>query len=430
LESQTVPRPTKSRARSTLLYFAFTLALVTYLDRICISAAAPFMMTELGLSMFQMSLVFSAFTLAYSIFEVPTGWMGDMWGPRRVLTRIVVWWSAFTMLTGVAWNYSSLLITRFLFGAGEAGAFPNISRSFSRWFPLVERGRANGVLFLGSRLGGALAPGIALVFIRWWGWRMSFLVFGSIGILWALAWFRWYRDEPSAHPSVGPEELAWIRQDENAAPAPPQTRTDVPWKQLLINSNIHAICGMYFAFGYGLYFYFTWLPTYLTKALGFVGWAGGVLAGLPFLLAGLADMAGGWLTDRLAHSYRLKVARCWLGCVAFSGSAVLLFISTQAQHRVAKAIWLATALASADLALSACWAVCVDVGKDYAGVVTGLMNTFGNLGGVLGPVVVAAVLERGGNSWEIPFYISAVIYAVGALLWLVIDPTRRISHKE
>ena len=134
-------------------HFAFTLALVTYLDRVCISAAAPFMMADLGLSILQMSFVFSAFTLAYSIFEVPTGWMGDVWGPRRVLTRIVAWWSAFTMLTGAAWNYPSLLVTRFLFGAGEAGAFPNISRSFSRWFPPIERGRANGVLFLGSRLG-------------------------------------------------------------------------------------------------------------------------------------------------------------------------------------------------------------------------------------------------------------------------------------
>ena len=385
------------------------------------------MMTDLGLSMLQMSFVFSAFTLAYSIFEVPTGWMGDVWGPRRVLTRIVAWWSAFTMLTGVAWNYSSLLITRFLFGAGEAGAFPNISRSFSRWFPAVERGRANGVLFLGSRLGGALAPGIAVLFIQSWGWRTSFVVFGAIGIPWALAWFHWYRDEPSAHPGVGPEELAWIRQNESSAPATPQTRGGVPWKQILVNSNICAICGMYFTFGYGLYFYFTWLPTYLTKALGFGGWAGGVLAGLPFLLAGFADMAGGWLTDRLARSYRLKVARCWLGCVAFSGSAAMLVASTQAHHRLAKAIWLAIALASADLALSACWAVCVDVGKNYAGVITGLMNTFGNLGGVLGPVVVGVVLERGGSSWEIPFYISAGIYAVGAMLWLVIEPTRQVS---
>ena len=188
------------------------------------------------------------------------------------------------------------------------------------------------------------------------------------------------------------EELAWIRQDESASPAT-QTHSGVPWKQILINRNIYAICGMYFAFGYGLYFYFTWLPTYLTKALGFSGWAGGLLAGLPFLLAGLADLAGGWLTDRLARAYTLKVARCWLGCVAFSGSAVLLILSTQAEHRVAKAIWLAIALASADLALSACWAVCIDVGKNNAGVITGLMNTFGNLGGVVGPLVVGIVLS-------------------------------------
>src|SRR5947208_11926029 len=149
--------PRESNARRGVLYFSFALAVITYLDRVCISAAAPFMMRDLGLSVLQMSVVFSSFTLAYSLFEVPTGWLGDVLGPRRVLTRVVLWWSAFTMLTAAAWSYLSLVVIRFLFGAGEAGAFPNAARSFSRWFPLSERGKANGILFLGSRLGGALA---------------------------------------------------------------------------------------------------------------------------------------------------------------------------------------------------------------------------------------------------------------------------------
>src|SRR5437762_9652953 len=202
-----------SRVRARVLAFAFLLAVVTYLDRICIAAAAPYIMADLHLTVLQMSVVFSAFTLAYSLFEIPSGWLGDVVGPRRVLTRIVVWWSAFTMLTAAARGYQSLVTIRFLFGAGEAGAFPNIARSFSRWFPPGERGRANGVMFLGSRVGGMLSAPIALLIVARWGWRASFVVFGAIGLVWASAWYEWYRDAPDEHPEVNAEELAWIRQD-------------------------------------------------------------------------------------------------------------------------------------------------------------------------------------------------------------------------
>lgn len=411
-------------ARHRLLWYAFTLALVTYLDRICISAAAPFMMRDLGLSVLQMSLVFSAFTLAYSLFEVPSGWMGDVYGPRRVLTRIVVWWSAFTMLTAAAWSYRSLVVIRFLFGAGEAGAFPNMSRSFSRWFPTRERGRANGILFLGSRLGGALAPALALAIIHRWGWRASFVVFGVLGVVWAFAWDRWYRDDPSAHREVGAEELAWIHQD--IPQHTDATATVVPWRSLLRDPNLYAICAMYFGFGYGLYFYFTWLPTYLIQELGFSALQGGLLAGLPFLLAGGANVLGGWLTDALARRHGLRVARCWFGSACFFGCALLLVASMSVGERVARAVLLALALASADLALGACWSVCLDVGRRYAGIVTGFMNTFGNLGGFLGPLVVGYLVQRTG-SWSAAFYISAAVYAASALMWLAVDPNREIG---
>src|SRR5437762_9699379 len=172
------------RARGRVLTFAFLLAVVTYLDRICISAAAPFIMEDLHLTVLQMSAVFSAFTLAYSLFEIPSGWLGDTRGPRRVLTRIVLWWSAFTMLTGASRGFQSLVAIRFLFGAGEAGAFRNIARAFSRWFPRIERGRANGVMFLGSRMGGMLSVPIALRLVRSWGWRARLGFCGRLGLVW------------------------------------------------------------------------------------------------------------------------------------------------------------------------------------------------------------------------------------------------------
>jgi ACS family glucarate transporter-like MFS transporter len=425
--------PAATRVRARVLAFAFLLAVVTYLDRICISAAAPYIMDDLHLTVLQMSVVFSAFTLAYSLFEIPSGWLGDVKGPRRVLTRIVLWWSGFTMLTAAARGFSSLVAIRFLFGAGEAGAFPNVARSFSRWFPIRERGRANGVMFLGSRMGGMLSAPIALLIVSRWGWRASFVLFGLLGTLWAAAWFAWYRDRPDEHPGVNAEELAWIQQDASAG-RPLKGRHDdspsrdsvTPWAALFSSRNLYAICAMYFAFGYGLYFYFTWLPTYLIKVLGFSLLGGGVFAALPFLLAGVADLAGGWLTDRLSQRHGLRAGRCHLGFGAFITCAALVFASTLPVPSVAKAVLLAFALASADLALGACWAVPIDIAPDHAGVITGFMNTLGNLGGLIGPLVVGIAVDRW-HSWTFPFYVTAVIYACGAVAWLAIDPTRPIS---
>ena len=426
--------PPATRVRGRVLAFAFALAVVTYLDRICIAAAAPFIMNDLHLSVWQMSVVFSAFTLSYSLFEIPSGWLGDVKGPRRVLTRIVVWWSAFTMLTGAARGFQSLLAIRFLFGAGEAGGFPNIARSFSRWFPMRERGRANGVMFLGSRMGGMLSAPIALVLVGRWGWRASFVFFGLLGLVWAAAWFAWYRDRPEDHPAMSPEELAWIQQDgqEGSATSVPSGGTEVdrtPWSALLRSRNLYAICAMYFAFGYGLYFYFTWLPTYLMTVLGFSRFRGGLFAGLPFLLAGIADLVGGGLTDRWTRRHGLRVGRCYLGFAAFLTCAALLLESTFVASPVLKAVLIAMALASADLALGACWAVPIDIAPNHAGVITGCMNTLGNIGGMIGPLVVGIAVDRW-HSWTFPFYITALVYAGGALAWLVIDPTRPLVGSD
>jgi MFS transporter, ACS family, glucarate transporter len=422
--------PPSTRVRGRVLAFAFLLAVVTYLDRICISAAAPFIMDDLHLTVLQMSVVFSAFTLAYSLFEIPSGWLGDVKGPRRVLTRIVLWWSAFTMLTGAAQGLRSLVVIRFLFGAGEAGAFPNIARSFSRWFPVRERGRANGVMFLGSRIGGMLSAPIALVLVTRWGWRASFVLFGTLGIVWAAAWYAWYRDRPEERADVSPDELAWIHQDA-ARPlhAGDGDVSRTPWRTLLTSRNLYAICAMYFAFGYGLYFYFTWLPTYLIKVLGFSLMSGGLFAALPFLLAGIADVVGGWLTDYLARTRGLRVARCHLGFAAFLTCGALVFASTMPLAPTGKATLLALALASADLALGACWAAPIDIAPDHAGVITGFMNTLGNLGGMVGPLVVGYAVDRWG-SWNFAFYITAIVYVSGAVAWLAIDPTRRLLRES
>jgi MFS family permease len=411
-------RPLHSRARRRVLGFAFFLTVITYLDRVCISTAAPHIMDELRLSPSEMGLVFSAFTLAYSLFEMPSGRMGDVIGPRRVLTRIVLWWSAFTMLTAAATSRATLLTIRFLFGAGEAGAFPNMARALSEWFPARERGRANSIMFFGSRVGGMLSAPIAFFLIRTAGWRASFVGFGVFGVVWAAAWHRGFRDRPAEDPRVSAEELALI---ERGAP-PREPAPAVPWMAFAKDRNLRAICAMYFTYAYGLYFYFSWLPTYLTTNLHLSTTGGWVFSGLPFFFAGIANLAGGWLTDVLAERRGLYVARCWLGCGGFLTCAGFVLGAAIVPQPVVKALLLAFALGAVDLSLGACWAVCLDIGAEHAGVVTGAMNTFGNIGGVLTPIVAGFIVDRTG-SWSLVLYVTAAVYGIGAATWLAIDPT-------
>ena len=417
--------------RYIVLAFGFTLSVITYIDRVCISAAAPSMAAELGLSKLQMGAVFSAFTLAYAAFEVPSGWWGDVAGARRVLARIVVWWSLFTALTGATWNFLSLVACRFLFGAGEAGAFPNCARVFSRWMPATERGLAHGVIFTGSRLGGSLTPYTVVALMAALGWRPTFVVFGGLGLAWALAFYTWFRDDPGQKSSVSAAELELIRGGLAAAEhgAAERNRPRVPWRALLTSTNLWALCLMYGCMFYGWYFYITWLPTYLREARGLSAAQSGLYAGLPLLLGAFGCMAGGLLTDALVRRWGLKFGRRAVGLVGLLASGAFLFASVFL-HDPVHAIWAISLSAFAnDLTLSACWAVCIDTAKEYAGTVSGCMNTFGNLGGALSPLLVGVFLERF-HSWQWSFYAASAVYWMGALFWLRIDPTEPLGNRS
>jgi MFS transporter, ACS family, glucarate transporter len=407
-----------TRARHVLLGLTTLLAVITYLDRVAISSAAPALRSELGLDAVQMGWVFSAFTWAYAVFEIPSGWMGDVMGPRKVLTRIVLWWSAFTALTGVTWNFVSLLGARFLFGMGEAGAFPNTSRSFAKWFPVAERGAAHGWVFMGTRLGGALAPPLVVALMAAIGWRQTFFLFGGIGVIWAWYWWRWFRDEPSQHPQVNEAELAIIEHGLD--------RTELPkfrWSELW-SVNLILIYGMYFTMGYTLYFNLTWLPTYLKDVRGFTLQQAGWLSAIVLFTGGIATYLGGKLTDWLVSRYGVKIGRS-MGVVTLPVAAALLIAAANTANPTAAAILLAATLGVADLSVSSCWSICHDIGGRYAGIVTGAMNTFGNIGGALSPLVVGYAVGWW-NSWTLPFYITAGIYVFGAICTLLVDPRKRL----
>jgi ACS family glucarate transporter-like MFS transporter len=416
-----------TRVRYKVLALAVLLAGITYLDRVCISVMAPAMREDLGLSGVQMGFVFSAFTLAYALFEIPTGWWGDRVGTRRVLARIVAWWSTFTVLTGAAANYGTLLVTRFLFGAGEAGAWPNVAITFSRWFPVHERGRAQGIFFAGAHLAGGLTPLAVTALGAVFGWRALFVLFGAVGFVWTAVWYAWFRDSPAEHPSVGESERALIERGRGERLRHHFDRR--AFASLLSNRTVILLCLMYFTQTYGFYLYITWMPTYLNESRGFSSLALGLAAGLPLTLSAVADVLGGFTTDAVTRRFGLKTGRVSVGAASLGAAGLFMIAGTFVADPVAATILLSLAAASSNFLLGAAWGTCVDIGGRHCGVVSAAMNTSGQVGGFLSPIVVALVVERFAN-WSAPLYVAGVLYLLGAVCWLGIDPTKPVARDE
>lgn len=415
-----------TRVRYRVVAFTVALAAVTYLDRVCIATLAPEIMRELGLDRVRMSYVFSAFTLAYALFEIPTAWWGEKIGTRKVLTRIVGWWSAFTMATAAAFNYGSLLAIRFLFGAGEAGAWPNAAKTFSRWIPAHERGRVQGIFFMGAHLAGGATPALAGAMLPLLGWRGVFLAFGSLGFLWAVWWFRWFRDDPAQHPDVNELELELIR--EGRRPEAPHGGAGF-WGRLLTDRNVAALCAAYFANGYGFYFLITWLPAYLAQERGFSKASLSIFAGLPLMLSVFGDLFGGLVTDHLVKACGLRAGRVGVGSAAYLLAGAAILGAALTENSVAAAVLIAVAAAASMFTLAASWATGIDVGGAHSGVLSAAMNTAGQLGGILSPILLAYLVEWFSN-WSLPLLVMCGLYLAAAAAWLAVDPHKRLAPGE
>lgn len=425
--SQCPPSARATRARHVVVTLAVLLAGVTYLDRACIATLAPDIMRDLGLSKDQMSAVYSAFALAYAAFEIPTAWWADRSGTRRVLTRIVIWWSGFTMLTAAAWNFTSLIVTRFLFGAGEAGAWPSVARTFSRWIPRSERGTVQGIFFSGAHLAGGLTPMIVLALLHYMNWRAVFVVFGFIGVVWAGAWHRWFRDEPSAHPSVNAAELQKIvatRQEGGEHPA-----GWAYWRRLLGHPNMLPLCLMYFPNSFAFYFCITWLPTCLKEKHGFDAMTLGFFAGLPLILSVLGDLFGGVTTDTVTRRFGLRLGRCGVGAVAYVMAGAAMILAGFAPQPALAAWLIALALGASMFTLGASWSLCLDIGGRHAGVVSAAMNTSGQIGSVLSPLMVTFLLKQVGD-WNAPLFVMGGLFLVGAVCWGFLNPHKPIFDER
>ncbi|MGO8748222.1 MAG: MFS transporter [Thermoguttaceae bacterium] len=469
-----------TRIRYVVLALLAVLSMITYLDRVSFSAAQSHVIQELGLrSEADLKYAFMAFILAYSLFELPSSWWGDVFGPRRVLIRIVVWWSFFTAAIGTiglrvghgmvgAFTIGSvtvpalwtLVAVQFLFGLGEAGAYPNITRALHNWFPFQERGRAQGVVWMSARLMGGLTPlvwAILVEGINWvqvgpfLHWRSAFWTFGGLGVVWCVIFAIWFRNRPEEKPSVSAAELELIRQSAADSQA---GHARVPWGRLARSGNLWTLCIMYFCQSYGWWFYITYMPRYLEQQHGVLPteFLGAVYKGGPLWMGAIGCLAGGFLTDwfiRRTGNRRLgrrlfgafghgMCALCFLAC-PFASSAFSFF--------------LAISLAGffADLTMASSWASCQDIGRRHAAIVAGCMNMIGNFGGAAASWVTGMILDGALEThavalgymsaaqlspqemkaallsgYRIDFLLFAAIYVVGVVCWLRFDSTKPV----
>jgi MFS transporter, ACS family, glucarate transporter len=394
---------------------------ITYLDRVCLSSAAPAIMRDLGLTNLQMGYAFSIFPLAYGIFELPMGWLGDRLGQRKMITRIVACWSAFTALTGMVMGYPGLLLVRFSFGAAEAGAYPAFARALARWYQVTDRAKATGIMWMASRLGAAIGIPLAAGLIAWLGWRYTFVVFGAIGGCWCVYFWLWYRDEPVAHPATTIADLTYLGQDAKTPDARHAEKT--PWARIFTSLNLWSFFWMYFASAYGFWFLLTWLPTFLMRQFQMSPSRSSLYAALPLAVGAVSSVLGGSLSDWLV---RRTGSLLWGRRIVGLGGymlAALGFLATSAMHGAFAAIvWLMIAELGLDLAVPVAWAACLEVGGKFGGTTTAFMNTASTISAFISPVAAAWMFGRFG-SFQAMLLSAGVVYLLASLLWLKVDAT-------
>lgn len=422
MTASSAPRPT--RVRHIVLWLTVALYLITYMDRVAISAAIPSIQKEYGFSTITVGWILAAFQISYTIFNIPSGWMGDRIGARKALTVIVVWWSAFTALTAAMFSASSMIVCRFLFGMGEAGAFPIATRSLSNWLLPSERGWAQGATHAGSRLGGAVTPVIVAAIIAVLGWRAPFLIFAVIGLIWGAIWFTYYRDTPEEHSSVNDEERARIGAALNRSG---RSNGKVPWKQILSNRQMWLLALMYACYGYSINIYLTWFPKYLVDTHDMDLTTMGMYASLP-LMAGVAgDLLGGWGSDRLVKRLGLTWARRLVAIIGFLGAGGFIMLAINITDPRVGIGFFALAVFFLELTVGVSWAVALDIGDEYAGSVSAVMNTVGSVGQTASAAGTGYLVTA--YSWNTAFTVLGVLGFVAAVLFAGIDASRRV-YKE
>ena len=410
-------RPT--HVRHVVLGLTVAAYMITYMDRQILAVARPVIRQELGISLVMMGWITFSFRMAYALFQIPGGWLGDRFGARRALTLVVTWWSLFTGFTAMAWNGVSMLVIQVFFGLGEAGAFPIATRSLARWMRPTERGFAQGITHAGSRLGAALTPPIVVLIMVKFGWRAAFLAFGLLGVIWSVLWFAYYRDTPEEHAGVNQAERDLIGAGRKRS-------GEIPWRKILSHSNLWILAVMYFCYNFNLNVYNDWFPTYLHDSRGMTLAKMGLYASLPLFAGTLGDLGGGWFSDIvLKRTGNVNLARRWVAIAGFLLSAAATIPAIFSHDPKVSVAFYCVAFFGLEWTVGVSWAVPLDIGGDFAGSVSAVMNTLGNVGGAMSAAVVTYTASRFG--WNTPFLITSALCVMAAILYLKIDASKRIA---
>jgi MFS transporter, ACS family, glucarate transporter len=411
--------------RHLVIVATFLLSVLLYVDRTCISTAKEQVTADLGLSNEQWSWVLAAFAFGYALFQTPSGALADRLGGRAVLAAVVTIWSVFTGLTAAAWNFVSLLVVRFLFGAGEAGAFPGMARVVYSWIPVKERGLVKGINFSGSRIGAAVAMPMIAAMIAGLGWKLTFVLLMLVGFVWSAVWWLWFRDEPAAHQGIARAELDYIlanRQDAGATVRPEPLRVGA----LLASGNLWLMMVQYFGSNFTFFFSLTWLYPYVKTKYNLGAVDAGFYAMMPLLAGAVGNVFSGWLVDRIYGAGRTSLSRRLPAVVGFVLAGTGMLMSLDQETAVGAILWLSLAIFGADMTLSPSWSFCIDIGGRHAGAVSGTMNMAGNLGAAITALAFAYLPEssRGNVAF---FYTAAALSGVAILCWLLVRPAKRIQ---
>lgn len=409
------------KIRNRVLALLCVVSVITFVDRLAIPVAEPGIRADLHLSAKQWGWVLSAYVLANAAFEIPSGAWGDRHGQRAELTRIAVWWSGFTALTGLCRTFWQIVPARFLFGMGAAGAYPNAAGVISRWFPKHEHARAQGFVWAASRLGGAMAPLLLTPLARHFGWRAIFWVLGVVGLAWAWVWWRAFRNSPDEAPNVTLQELMEIGSEELG-----HERRETPWAQLLRLPHLWLIIAAYFCYAWGSWFYYGWFTTWMVLGAGFTPAQMGVFASFPFLMGLVGNLVGGVLSERLVERHGRKITYRWITAGALVVTAGLLGSLAVVRGHRPLVVLASLGFGVMDLMLPAAWAMCLSLGGQFGGTATALMNTGGNLGGWLCTVLFGYLVSATGR-YRLPLEVIAAMVLVSAVLFASVDCTRGLQ---
>ena len=411
------------KKRTVLLLFLVAISVVTFLDRINISVAGATIMADLGLTPSLWGWVLSVFTISYGLMQVPLGVWGDKRGHRLVLALIVLWWSLFTGLTGMAAGFVSLLVIRFGFGIGEAGSYPCMTGVVVKWYREQETSIAQGYIWAASRLGGALTPFVVLPVLACLGWRVAFYLLAALGVLWSIGWYLWYRNAPREVKGITPAELATLPEARPAA-----EKVVVPWRRMMRNGQFWLLLGMYFFYAFGSWFFFSWFPTFMEMGRGFARAELTYVVAIPFVMSMIGNIAGGYLSTRLSARYGLKTGRRLLGVGGLALSALCMFLAAFIPGKMQVFVFLSLCFGVIDLMLPSAWAICSDIGRQYAGAVSGAMNTAGNIGGFVCATLFGYLVQATGD-YNAPLFVIAAMLIVAAVLFLRIDPAKPLVEE-